>query len=81
MARHDDLAHAEIARAYEAYTSEGGASGADRIIIVLDLMIHRINDMSGNGNGRWGRVKKQGPVALGGLGLGAFLLRVLEAVV
>jgi hypothetical protein len=80
MARHDDLAHAEIAKAYDAYTSPNGASDADRIIIVLDLLIYRLAEGTGNG-GKWSRVKKQGPTALGGLGLGAVVMRTLEALV
>jgi len=77
MTTHRDLAHTEIEKAYAAYTSPEGASGADRIIIVLDLLIHRVADLNG-GNGRWGKVKRQGPSLFGGAGLGAVLLKALE---
>jgi len=80
MAWHDDLAHAEIAKAYDAYTSPDGASGTDRIIIVLDLLIHQVAEGNGRG-GKWSRVKKQGPTALGGLGMGAVVMRTLEMLV
>jgi len=79
MARHDDLAHTEIAKAYQAF-SDGQPGGSDRIIIVLDLMIHRMAEMTGNG-GKWSRVKKQGPTALGGAGLATLLLKGLEILV
>lgn len=83
MARHDDLVHSEIAKAYEAFGSDRteAPSGADRIIIVLDLVLHRMAEMSSNGNGFRNRVKRQGPPVLSGLGLGAFLLKVLEVLV
>jgi len=82
MARHNDLAHAEIAKAYDAFGSDRTEppSGDDRILIVLDLLLHRMNDMSGNG-GKWSRVKKQGPTALGGAGLATLLLKGLEILV
>ena len=73
-----DLAHTEIAKAYAAYTSADGASGADRIIIVLDLLIHRISDMNG-GNSRWGKVKRQGPGVLSGAGIGSIIVSVINA--
>ena len=80
MPQHDDLAHAEIAKAYDAYTSPDGAGGADRIIIVLDLLIHRIAEANGNG-GKWSKVKKQGPAALSGGGITGILIGVLQALV
>ena len=75
---HRDLAHTEIEKAYAGYTSPEGASGADRIIIVLDLLIHRIADMNG-GNGKWGKVRRQGPSLLGGTGVGAAIVSVINA--
>jgi len=73
---YQDFAHIEIAKAYAAFGSDRTEppSSADRIIIVLDLVLQRMN----GGNGRWGRVKRQGPSLFGGAGIGAVLLKGLE---
>jgi hypothetical protein len=77
MTSHDDLAHREINKAYDAY-SDGNADGNDRVLIVLDLMLHRMENLAGNGNRFRDKVKRQAPSTLGGLGLGAFLLKIAE---
>ena len=74
--RNFDLAHREIDKAYDAFGSDRAdpPSSADRIIVVLDLVLQRMN----GGNGKWGKVKRQGPTLFGGAGLGAVLLKALE---
>ena len=75
--RNFDLAHREIAKAYDAFGSDRTEppSGADRIIVVLDLVLQRMN----GGNGRWGKVKRQGPGVLGGAGIGSIIVSVINA--
>jgi len=79
VAQHDDLAHREIIKAKEAFGSDRTEppSGADRIIIVLDLVLQRMDDMNGN---RRSKVKKHGPPVAGGMGFMAVIFEVLRIV-
>jgi hypothetical protein len=79
--QHHSLAHDEISKAYAAYGSDrtDPPSGADRIIIVLDLLMYRMADLNGSNGGLRGRVKRQGPGVLSGAGLGTATVTIINA--
>jgi len=78
---HHNLAHDEIAKAYAAFASDRvePPSGADRIIIVLDLLLYRLADLNGSNGGRWGKVRRQGPGVLSGAGAGGVIVSIINA--
>jgi hypothetical protein len=51
--------------------------GQDSLLVVMGAVLAMME--RSNGNGRWGKVKKQGPGILSGAGIGSIIVSVLNA--
>jgi len=53
----------------------------DGTMIISGAVLEEVQKLNGGGNGRWHRVKRQGPGVLGGAGFAAVFLKLVDVLV